>query len=91
MKSTSIILPPFSFIVDGVQVDVLEVLSSRLVDGSTVYSAVLQVTYKGIKSRRFTIPVKSASELISKARAEVYKMKWIEYAYGINELKRLIT
>ncbi|MEM1542786.1 MAG: hypothetical protein QXV82_09185 [Ignisphaera sp.] len=91
MISEKIILTPFSIVVDNVVVDVLEVLKTRLISGDEYYHVVARVNYKDIKSRSFTLDVKSMDELIIKLKVEVNKIKYIEYVYGINELRRLLT
>lgn len=91
MSSEKIILTPFSTVIDNAIVDVLEVLESRLISGERYFHVVVQINYKDIKSKRYTLDVKSMDELIYKLKVEVNKIKYIEYIYGINELRRLIT
>lgn len=91
METSTFNIPPFSIEVDGFQVDVLEVLKTQLISGDTWYHVVVQINYKGIKSRRYTLDVKNEKDLLNKLKIEITKVKFIEYAYGINELKRLIT
>lgn len=91
MQSIQLIIPPFSFMVGDARVDVLEILKSRFVDGSEIYHASIRIVYKGIASRVFTLYVRNGDELVNKATVEVNKIKWMEYNYGLNEVKRLIS
>jgi len=87
------ILPvlPLTIEVDGIPVEILEVKDSSLSGGDPYYLAVIRIYYKGIQSRIFTIPAKSERELINKLKIEVTKLKYLEYVYGIEELKGMIT
>lgn len=91
MQSIQLIIPPFSFMIGDARVDVLEILKSRLVDGSEIYHAVIRIVYKGITSKNFTLDIKDSDDLVNKATVEVNKIKWFEYNYGLNELKRVIS
>jgi hypothetical protein len=91
MESTVIQLPPFSIQIDDCEATVLEVLKTSLVGGVTWYHVVVQLNYKGVKSRRFTLDVKDEKHLINRLKSEVTKLKFIEYASGLAEVKRLIT
>jgi len=91
METIKFQIPPFSIEVDGCLVDVLEVLKREIVTGDTLFFVVVQRRYKDVVSRRFTICVKSEKELINKLKIEITKIKFLEYAYGFEEVKRLIT
>jgi len=91
MERQSFLIPPFTCEIDGIPVTVLEILKRKIVSGDTWYLAVVTIDYKGIKSRRYTIPVKSEEDLINKLKIEITKIKFIDYGYGIEEVKRLIT
>jgi hypothetical protein len=91
METPPIQIPPFSVEIDGYQVDILEVVKTQLVSGDKWYHVVVQVNYKGIKSRRYTLDVKNEQDLINKLKVELTKIRFIDYAYGTTELKRLIT
>jgi len=91
MQSIKLILPPFSFMVDEARVDVLEISRSRLIDGSEMYHVVIRVNYKGVTSRAYTLDVRDGDDLVYKATVEVNKIKWFEYIYGLNELRKVIS
>jgi len=91
MEPAIIQIPPFSIDVDGVEVTVFEVLKTQLVSGDVWYHVVVQLKYKNMVSRRYTLDVKDMKHLINKLKIEVTKLKFIELAYGLNELKRLMT
>lgn len=91
MEASRLQIPPFSIEVDGHVFDVIEVLKTQLLNGETWYHVVVRLNYKGIKSRTYTLDVRSEQDLINKLKAEVTKVKFMEYAYGIDELRRLIT
>jgi hypothetical protein len=91
MQSVRVVVPPFSFEVGGARVDVLEIIRTRLPDGAERFHAAVRIVYKGIASRIFTLDVKDADELVNKATVEVNKIKWCEYVYGLEEVRRLIT
>jgi len=91
MQTHTFQLPPFSIEVDGCRVDIIEVLKRELVTGETVYFVSVRINYKGIQSRVFPLLVRGNEDLINKLKVEITKVKFIEYAYGIEEVKRLIT
>lgn len=91
MMTQSFIIPPFFIEVDGVFVQVIEVLKTSLVSGESYYHVVVSVNYKGIKSRRFTLDVRNEKELVNKLKVEIAKIKMIEYCYGLSEVRRLIS
>jgi hypothetical protein len=91
METSQIIIPPFFLEVDGCKVDVVEVRKSELFTGDVWYHVVVSIEYKGIKSKYYTLDVKDTKDLIDKLKIEITKLKFIEYAYGIEYLKRLIS
>jgi len=91
METIKFQLTPFSLEVDGYLVDVLEVLERKLVTGDTWFFAVVQIHYKGITSRKYTLAVRSEKELINKLKIEITKIKYLELIYGLKEVERLIT
>lgn len=91
METNTFHITPFFIEVDGVQVEVLEVLKSQLISGDTWYHVVVCIHYNGIKSRRYSLDVKDIKDLTNKLKIEITKIKFIDYAYGIDEVKRLIT
>ncbi|RLC63536.1 MAG: hypothetical protein DRI48_08365 [Chloroflexi bacterium] len=91
MQTNTFHITPFFIEVDGVQVEILEVLKSQLISGDTWYHVVVSINYNGIKSRRYSLDVKDIKDLTNKLKIEITKIKFIDYAYGIDEVKRLIT
>ena len=91
METIKFQLTPFSIEVDGYLVDVLEVLKRTRITGETWFFAVVRIRYKDILSRTFTIPVRSEKELINKLKIEITKIKFLEYAYGLEEVKKVIA
>ncbi|MEM2260003.1 MAG: hypothetical protein QXY65_02935 [Candidatus Methanomethylicaceae archaeon] len=81
---------PFSIEVDGTIVNIYEVLKTKLISGDEWYHVVVEINYKGIKSKRYTLDVRNINNLINKLKIEIDKIKLIEYAYGINEVRRVI-
>jgi len=91
MESSTFQIPPFFIEVDEIPVTIIEVLKTALISGETWYHVVVQINYKGIKSRRYTLDVKSEQDLINKLKIEITKLKIIEYTYGLPEVRRFIT
>jgi len=91
METNSFHIPPFVIEIDGVPVEIIEVLKSELVSGDTWYHIVVSINYNGIKSRRYSLDVKDIKDLTNKLKIEITKIKFIHYAYGIDEVKRLIS
>lgn len=91
MEPANIQITPFSINVDGVDVTILEVLSTQLISGDKWYHVVVQIKYKNILSKKYTLDVKDMNNLINKLKVEISKIKFIEMAYGLNYLKQIIT
>ena len=91
METFTIQLTPFYIEVDGVTVQVVEVSKREFPTGETQYIVSVKIIYKGIHSRVFPIFVKSTQELVNKLKVEITKIKFVEYAYGIEEIKRLMA
>lgn len=91
METIPFRLPPFSIELDDCIVDILEVTKTTLISGEAWYHVAVRINYRGLKSRRFTVDVRSERELKDKLRVEIAKVKFIYYAYGIEEVRRLIT
>jgi hypothetical protein len=91
METVSLQICPFTISVDNCQVVIYEALKSQLISGDVWYHVVVQINYKGIKSRRYTLDVKNEKDLINKLKVEISKIKIIEYTYGLDEVKRIIT
>jgi len=91
METNTFHIPPFFIEIDGVPVQVLEVLKFEYVSGDTWYDVIVSINYNGIKSRRYGLYVKDIKDLKNKLKIEITKIKFIDYAYGRDEVKRLIT
>jgi len=91
MQPATIQLPPFTIVVDEVPVLIIEVRKFELFGGDVIYSASVQILYKGIRSKVFPVDAKDYNGLINKLKAEIDKVKFIEYAYGLDEVRRLIS
>lgn len=90
MEAHKFQLTPFSIEVDGCLVDVVEVLKRESNVLGTWFFTSVRIHYKNVTSRIFTLPVRSEKELINKLKIEITKIKFIEYAYGIEAVERLI-
>ena len=91
MESTTHIIPPFSIEIDGVLVDVLEIIKHQLISGDVTYSVAVKINYKGIKSKTIHLTVKNETDLKNKLKIEVTKIKFMEMTYGLNYVKSVIT
>jgi hypothetical protein len=87
MMSFSFQLTPFFIDVDGVTVQILEVTKTYLGE----YIVSVRVIYKGIYSRVFSLAVQNTDDLMNKLKVEISKVKFIEYIFGIEEVKKLIA
>jgi len=77
--------------VDGVPVQLVEASKQQLASGETWYIVSVRITFKGVQSRVFPLFVRSTQDLVNKLKVEVTKVKFIYYAYGLDEVRRLIT
>lgn len=77
--------------IDGVLVEVIEVLKHQLISGETYYTVALRIHYKDIISKIFNLSVKSSEELKNKLKIEISKIKFMEYTYGLKYVKGVIT
>ncbi len=91
MTAESILIPPFYMEIDGVTVEVLEVLKHQLISGDKFYTVALRIHYKDIVSKIFNLTVKDEEELKNKLKIEITKIKFMEYAYGLKYVKGVIT
>jgi len=91
MEPAKIQLTPFSIMVDGIPITIHEVLKTELEPGNPWYHVVVQINYHGIKSRIYGLDVRTMKDLIKKLKIEITKIKVLEYVYGRDELKRLIS
>jgi hypothetical protein len=91
METNTFQLPPFLIEVDGCPVQVLEVLKSELVSGDTWYHVVVSIEYKGVKSKIYSLDVKDIKDLVNQLKIEITKVKFMDYGYGMSEVKRVIA
>jgi hypothetical protein len=87
MMNLSFQLTPFFIDVDGVTVQIVE--ASKTLLGEYIVS--VRIIYKGIYSRVFPLAVKNTDDLMNKLKVEISKVKFIEYTFGIEEVKKLIV
>jgi hypothetical protein len=91
METHTLQIPPFFIEVDGCQVQVLEVLKDELISGDIWYHVFISINYKGIWSKRYSLDVKNIEDLVNQLKIEITKIKFTDYAYGIDEARRLIS
>ena len=91
METSTIQLPPIFLEVDGIPVQLVEVSKQPLITGEVWYIASVRIIYKGIQSKVFPLFVKDTQDLINKLKVEITKLKFTEYAYGIEEVKRFLA
>jgi len=91
MSTLTFQIPPFSIEVDGVTCEIMEVLENKLVDGSTLYYVAVRIHYKGIISHIFNLICKNTKEMVNQLKAEITKVKLMDYTYGIEYVKKVIT
>lgn len=89
--ATQITLPPFTIEVDGVPVTILEASKQTLYGGKQSYIVSIYITYKGIRSKIFPLFCENEKDMLNKIKAEITKIKFMELAYGIEEVKKVIT
>lgn len=87
MKPLRLVVPPFVVEVDGTPFEILEVIQHAI--GG--YSVAVRMTYKGIRSRILDMSARDEQDLIRKLKAELAKIKWFEFLYGLEEVRRIIT
>jgi hypothetical protein len=91
VATSQIQLLPIFLEVDGVPVMIVEVSKQEPVYGFPYYITSVKIIYKGIHSRVIPLFVRDTKELINKLKVEVTKIKFIDYMYGLDEVKRLIA
>ncbi|MCL7388579.1 MAG: hypothetical protein LZ173_01380 [Thaumarchaeota archaeon] len=91
MATSQIQLLPIFLEVDGVPVMLVEVSKQEPVYGSPYYITSVKIIYKGIHSRVIPLFVRDTKELINKLKVEITKIKFIDYMYGLDEVRRIIT
>jgi hypothetical protein len=91
MSTQTFQIPPFSIEVDGVTCEILEATENKLIDGTTQYSIAVRIHYKDITTRTFTVTCKNTKDMTNKLKAEITKIKLMDYAYGTEYLKKVIT
>jgi len=91
MQRPRIVLPPFSVEVEGAIATILEVSKTEPVPGEAWYHASIQIEYKGMRSRTFTLDARDEKDLLDKLKIEVTKLKYMELAYGTEYLRRVMA
>jgi len=91
MTDPGLQLTPLFLEVDGVTVELLEVSRQSITETDVWYIVSVKIHYKGITSRTFPLFVKDTRDMVNKLKVEITKVKFIEYVYGLTEVKRLIT
>jgi hypothetical protein len=91
MEASTIHLTPIFIEVDGVAVQLVEVSKHQLASGEAWYIVSARIMYKGMQSRVFPLFVKNTQDLMNKLKVEITKVKFIEYSYGMDEVRRLIA
>lgn len=86
----TVVIPPYKLVIDGVEVIVLEVLSTTLVSGEKYYHVICQLKYKNMLSKRFTIDCRNETEFINKVRLEISRLKLFEAIGGIGFVREVI-
>lgn len=81
---------PVTFEVEGCEVTLLELLKSRLPDGTVWYHAVCMVKCGNIESKTFCIDARSNEELKAKLLTEITKLKLMRLLYGDEFARRVV-
>ena len=87
MMNFSLQLTPFFVDIDNVIVQIIEASKTPFNE----YIVSVRIIYKGIYSKIFPLAVQSTDDLMNKLKVEISKIKFIDYTFGIEEVKRLIT
>jgi len=90
MRSATLHTTPFFIEVDGVRVEVLEVLRNELISGDVWYRVVVCISYGGVRSQRYSLMVRDIKDLVNKLKIEITKVKFIHYAYGLDHAREVI-
>jgi len=91
MESHTLQIPPFYVEVDGVRVQILESSKHTLLTGETWYIVSCRIIYKGITSKIFPLFVRNEEDLVNKLKIEITKIKFLDYAYGLEEVRKVIA
>jgi hypothetical protein len=91
VAATQLQLLPQLLEVDGVPVMLVEVSKQEPLYSQPYYIASIKLIYKGIHSKVFPLFVKNTNELMNKLKVEITKIKFIDYMYGLEEVRKLIT
>jgi len=86
VELTKVIIPPVRTEVDGVVVDILEVLKLRDDD----YHVTCIARFKDVSSRKFFISARDTEEFKAKLRVEVAKLKLAYYVGGKEFAKEVV-
>ena len=69
------VVPPVAFTLDGAVVRILEAVRHELITGDKSYRVTLELAWRGKRSRRFFLNVKSWDDLVKKLLVEISKFK----------------
>jgi len=91
VETATLAITPISFELEGAIVKIIESSQHRLITGEVWNIVSVQITYKGVTTKTFPIFAKDTQDLTNKLKIEITKMKMVDYGYGIEELRRLVT
>ncbi|RLE88795.1 MAG: hypothetical protein DRM97_06570 [Thermoprotei archaeon] len=77
IRSLEGLIPPIAIRVDDATVTIYEVIRSKLISGETWYHVTVDIFWRGKRSRRFSLDVRSWNELRKLLLIEVSKFKWM--------------
>ncbi|RLC73745.1 MAG: hypothetical protein DRI26_00205 [Chloroflexi bacterium] len=75
MPELTSIIAPFVFLLDDVVVTIYEVIPLTGVEGTKSYHVELDLTWRGVRSRRFFLDARNFDELKKKLLVEIAKFK----------------
>ena len=81
---------PLTFEAEGCEVTLLEILKSRLPNGTVWYHAVCRVRCGNIESKTFCIDARNNEELKAKLLTEITKLKLMRLLYGDEFTKKVV-
>jgi len=84
-------LPPISFRVDDARAEILEVLKFTFPDGKVRYHVVCRLIWRGIKTRKFFLDVRSMDDLRKKLEIELSKIKLLYILKGEKYVREVVT
>ena len=77
IKSLDSLIPPIRFKFDDCMITIYEVLKSVLVSGKTWYHITLDISYRGKRSRKFSLDAYSLEDFKKRLLVEISKFKWM--------------